>query len=34
MLEEVVLVWKTHNDIGYTHTVPEVMDYYRNGKIS
>ena len=30
-LEEVVLVWKTHNDIGYTHPVPEVLDYYRNG---
>jgi hypothetical protein len=30
-LEEVILVWKTHNDIGYTHPVPEVLDYYRNG---
>ena len=30
-LEEVILVWKTHNDIGYTHSVPEVLDYYRTG---
>ena len=30
-LDEVILVWKTHNDIGYTHPVPEVLDYYRNG---
>jgi hypothetical protein len=30
-LEEVILVWKTHNDIGYTHPVPEVLNYYRNG---
>jgi len=30
-LEEVILVWKTHCDIGYTHPVPEVLDYYRNG---
>ncbi len=30
-LGEVVLVWKTHCDIGYTHPVPEVLDYYRTG---
>jgi hypothetical protein len=30
-LEEVILVWKTHNDIGYTHPVPEVLNYYRTG---
>lgn len=29
-LEEVIIVWKTHCDIGYTHPVPEVLDYYRN----
>lgn len=30
-LEEVIVVWKTHCDIGYTHPVPEVLNYYRNG---
>lgn len=30
-LEEVVVCWKSHCDIGYTHPVPEVLDHYRNG---
>jgi alpha-mannosidase len=28
-LEEVVVTWKCHLDIGYTHTVPEVIAKYR-----
>jgi alpha-mannosidase len=32
-LEEVIVVWKTHCDIGYTHPVPEVLDNYRGSMI-
>ena len=32
-LEEVVVVIKTHYDIGYTHRVGEVVNYYRTGMI-
>jgi alpha-mannosidase len=28
-LEEVIITWKCHLDIGYTHTVPEVINKYR-----
>jgi alpha-mannosidase len=28
-LEEVIITWKCHLDIGYTHTVPEVIEKYR-----
>ena len=29
-LEEIIVVWKTHCDIGYTHPVEQVLNYYRN----
>jgi hypothetical protein len=28
-LEEVIITWKCHLDIGYTHPVPEVIEKYR-----
>ena len=28
-LEEVIITWKCHLDVGYTHTVPEVIHKYR-----
>ena len=30
-LEEVIITWKCHLDIGYTHPVPEVIQKYRTG---
>ena len=30
-LEEVIITWKCHLDIGYTHPVPEVIEKYRTG---
>lgn len=30
-LEEVVVCWKSHCDIGYTHPVPDVLHGYRTG---
>jgi alpha-mannosidase len=32
-LEEIIVVVKTHYDIGYTHRVKEVVDYYRTTMI-
>ena len=32
-LKEVIVVCKTHFDIGYTHRVNELVDYYRTGMI-
>lgn len=28
-VEEVIIAWKCHLDIGYTHSVPEVIHKYR-----
>ena len=28
-LEEVIICWKTHLDIGYTDTIPSVIDFCR-----
>ena len=32
-VEEIIVVCKTHFDIGYTHRVSEIVDYYRTGMI-
>ena len=32
-VKEIIVVCKTHFDIGYTHRVSEVVDYYRTSMI-
>ena len=32
-VEEIIVVCKTHFDIGYTHRIGELMDYYRTTMI-
>ena len=32
-LKDVIVCWKSHLDIGFTHPLPELLEYYRNGMV-